>query len=195
MKGDQFSEYYCTAEWHISRMKSRWALAVYNFALRISKTSGIFYCSALRLAEYFGCNEKSIRRAHEELVGVGFLKLIDRPLFEASVYEPVKHKSWAEMYPGKCVTKREFPWSGDGDQLGRDLWSVSGGQAPFMNHHIKALKKHGFSDAETISEFKAFWSSRRHSMKADRFKSKRRLLIGQFINLMKEKGGRSRVVV
>ena len=64
-----------------------------------------------------------------------------------------------------------------------------------MDHHIKALEKLGFSDDEIISQFKAFWPSRRHSMKANRFKSNRRLLIGQFTDLMKENAGSSRVVV
>jgi hypothetical protein len=170
-------------------MKSTYALAVYNLALKISNKSGRFYCSALGLAEYFGCNEKSIRRAYKELVKVGFFRLIDHPVFEPSVYQPVDHKSWAEKHPGNCVTKREFPWSRETDRLGQALWSVSGGQAPFMNHQIKALKKLGFSDEEIISEFKAFWSSHRHSMKADRSKRNRRLLIGHFINLMKGGAG------
>jgi len=195
MKVDQFAEYHCTAEWHLTRMKSRWALAVYNFALRISKESGVFFCSAVRLAEYFGCNERSIRRAHKQLLEAAFFELTDQVTYEPNVYKVVRHKLWAEKHPGKCVMKREFPWSQDGNQLGRALWSVSGGQAPFMNHHIKSLQKLGFSDEEIISEFKAFWSSHRHTMRADRFKSNRRLLIGQFIDLMKEKAGRSRVVV
>jgi hypothetical protein len=195
MKVDQFSEYHCTAEWHISRMKSRWALAVYNFALRISKESGVFFCSAVGLAEYFGCNERSIRRAYEQLLEAGFFELTGQAPFEANVYKAIPHRVWAERNPGQCVTRLASPWSGECDQLGQKLWVVSGGRARFRPYQIKFLKRLGLSEEEIVSEFEAFWFSHSRSTRADQFKSNRRLLIGQFIDLMKEKAGRSRVVV
>ena len=195
MQGDQFSEYHCTAEWHITRMKSEYALAVYNFALKISKRSGRFFCSALSLAEYFDCDEKTIRRARKELLKAGFLKLSNQACFEPNVYEPVSHKSWAEKHPGQCVTRLEFSWSHEGNRLGRALWTVSAGKAPFKDYQVKYLTKLGYTDEEVISEFEAFWRRESQAMRADQFKSNRRLLIGRFINFMKEKAGISCVAV
>lgn len=190
MKGDQFSEYHCTAEWHISRMKSRWALAVYNFALRISDKSGRFFCSAEKLSNYFKCNEKSIRRAFKELLDAGFFELTHQGFFEPNGYKPVRHPSWAEKHPGCCVTKLEFPWSGECSRLGQALWSASGGQARFATYQVEFLKRLGFSDEVIVSEFTAFWVSQGHRMRADQFKSNRKLLIGQFITLMNGKVGK-----
>jgi hypothetical protein len=195
MKVDQFSEYHCTAEWHISRMKSRWALAVYNFALRISKESGVFFCSAVRLAEYFGCNERSIRRAYKQLLEAGFFELTDQVTYEPNVYKVVRHKLWAEKNPGQCPTKLSFGWSSECSRLGQALWCASGGQARLGTYQVRFLERLGLSGEEIVSDFAAFWSRQSHSVRADRFKSNRRLLIGQFIDVMKEKAGRSRVVV
>jgi AraC-like DNA-binding protein len=176
-------------------MKSRWALAVYNFALRISKESGVFFCSAVGLAEHFGCNERSIRRAFEQLLEVGFFELTGQARFEANVYTVIPHRVWAERNPGQCVTRLAFPWSGECDQLGQKLWVASGGRAKFRPYQIKFLKTLRLSDERIVSEFAAFWLRQSRNMRADQFKSNRRLLIGQFIDLMKENAGRSRVVV
>jgi len=117
LKVDRVSDYYRTAEWHITKMKSTWALAVYNFALRISKESGVFFCSAVRLAEYFGCNERSIRRAYKQLLEAGFFELTDQVTYEPNVYKVVRHKLWAEKHPGQCPTKLSFAWSSECSRL------------------------------------------------------------------------------
>jgi hypothetical protein len=195
LKVDQVSDYYCTAEWHVTKMKSTWALAVYELALKISEKSGRFFCSAVSLANYFGCNEKSIRRACKQLAEAGFFELTDQAFFEPNVYKPVRHKSWAEKHPGHCVTKLEFPWSGECNRLGQALWRASGGQARLGTYQVRFLERLGLSGEEIVSDFAAFWSRQSHSKRADQFKSNRRLLIGQFIDLMKEKAGRSRGVV
>ena len=153
----------------------------------VSEKSGRFFCLAVRLAEYFGCNERSIRRAFKELEQTGFFELVSRSAFETNLYKPVDHKSWADKHPGKCIMRWEFPWSQDSNKLGQVLWSVSGGQAPIMRHHVEFLQKLGLDDEYIVSEFAAFWPMLSRIMRADRDKSGRSRIVGLFLMNMKEK--------
>ena len=157
MTGAEFSEYYCSAEWHIARLKSTFAMAIYSFALRISNKSGRFSCSTENLADYFKCDRKSISRAIGELKAAGFFKVISEEPFNPTVYEVVTHKKWAEANQGKCTSRIKFPWSGiEEDELGRQLWAASGQRLRFMKFQLAAFRKSGLHDAAIISNFKAF---------------------------------------
>src|SRR5438445_9480081 len=117
---EEITPYHCCAEWHLSKIRSSPACAlIYSFALRISRTSRKFSCSAISVAEFFGLNEKTVRRAYRSLVAAGFFILLERGTFESNMYRVLTHNEWKEMNPHRCAVKAEFPCTGEGDPLGQ----------------------------------------------------------------------------
>jgi hypothetical protein len=155
--GDQLTNYHCCAEWHLAGMSPVCSL-VYPFALRISKVSKKFSCSARGVAEFFRRNEKTVQRGYKELVEVGFFVLLQKGQFESSIYEVLPHTEWAALNPKQCAVKIEFPWTGEGDPLGQRLYAASGGRIKFMPFQVKAYKETGFSDDDIVSLFERFLS-------------------------------------
>lgn len=107
------------------------------------------------MAAYFGVSRWTIARAIDHLVKQGFFEPINEDRFHSSVYHVVAHREWAEKHPGQCTLKETLPWSGEeGDQLGRDLWNVSGGKVKYKEFQLKALRNTGLSDDEIVQAFR-----------------------------------------
>ena len=141
------SDYYCTAEWHLSRMKSKYAALIYAFALHLSRRSGLFYAAQNRMAEYFGCSRRTIGIAVQELEAIGFFIRASKRRFRTVVYVVSDHVSWAEKNPECCTSKIEMVWSSEGPELGRRLHATSGGRLKFRPEQITYLKEK-FTDEE-----------------------------------------------
>ncbi len=162
------AHYHCSSEWHLWQLKDRkdirtpFAAVLYPFAFRISKNSGCFYCSAERIAEHFGTSPDTVRRAMDALTTSGFFVVIDKELFHSTIYRVVPHDEWAQAHPGRCVVRTEFPWSvEEGDQLGEQLYTLSGGRVKWFLNILIALRKTGFTDDLIVEKFKLFLEVRR----------------------------------
>jgi DNA-binding transcriptional ArsR family regulator len=147
--------YHCTATWHLARM-TKAASLIYSLACVISKDSGQFFCSAPNLAQYLGYERKQIYRGLRELEDAGFLELLRSQSFQSSVYRVVLHKEWAESNPESCASKHKFPWDGEGDELGRKMFAISGGRHRFLTYQIGILRKSGISEAIILEEWQKF---------------------------------------
>jgi hypothetical protein len=150
------TEYDCSIEWHLARLVPLAAL-IYGFGSRISRKSGRFFCSAGGLAEYFGYNEKQVRRAFDALVKSGFFIVLEKRPFTTTVYSVVSHQAWAALHSGRCAARLSFPWSAEGEALGRDLYARSGGKLKFRPYQIGLIRDTGFDDARIGAEFCEFW--------------------------------------
>ena len=150
------SEYHCSTEWHLGRLRSKYASPLYNFALKISATSRTFFCSQLNLARYFGCSVRTIGTAVKELERAGFFVRISARAFQTNRYRVLRHKEWAARNPGRCTTRIEFPWTGEGEEIGRRLYAISGGTAKFLPHQITLLKER-FTHEQIEGLFREFW--------------------------------------
>lgn len=158
------SRYYCTSEWHLSRFTGKgahYAGLIHSFALRLSKKSGIFSPSIPNLAEYFGADEKTIRKAIRLLVDTGFFNGVSNEPGASVRYRPIRHEEWAKTHPGRCTEKETMPWSNEpGDTLGVELHAISGQRfKPFPNF-IRGMRKTKHSDAAIRDHFRAFINQR-----------------------------------
>lgn len=181
MGSERFAEYFCTIEWHLAQL-GPCARIIYPFAFRISKTSKKFFCSAVRMATHFGYEERQIRRALEQLKGAGFFVLKSERPFESSVYRVLSHKEWAKQHPDKCAEKIAFPWSTEGgDELGRRLYAVSGGQVKLLAHQVRWLRNTNLPEDTIVAEFDRFseWWKPRNKW------GKRRYLIHRFRDVVR----------
>jgi hypothetical protein len=175
--------YHCTATWHLARM-TRAAEMIYSLACVISKTSHRFFCSAPNLAQYIGYERRQIYRGLQELEDAGFLELESRQTFQSSVYGVILHKAWAQNHPGRCATKQAFPWDGEGDELGRKMFALSGGRHRFLNHEIQMLRKSGLSEELILTEWQDFIGSWKPLNRQDA-----RYAFSRFYDLLKVKNG------
>ncbi len=152
------SKFHCSAEWHLSRLKTMCAGLIYTHAMMLAKRSHNYYCSQRDMAEYFDKNRRTIAAAFQELVSLGFFEEIRADAGKAVNYRPVKHTEWAEKHPNQCVEKLAMPWDGEDDPLGRDLYAVSGGRVKaFFPNVLKSFRKIVNNDAAIITAFKEFW--------------------------------------
>ena len=153
----EFSSYYCSAEWHLSQLKSKYAVPIYFFGLHISNKSDLFFCSAGNLATYFNCHRNTIYAALKQLQQLEFIEVVSKSYFEAVNYRVIQHDEWATFHPNRCVEKLEFPWSAEAnDPLAPQLYAVSGGKVKLLVHQAKALHEICSSDTVIISCFKQF---------------------------------------
>ena len=153
---DDESPFHCSAEWHLQRMPSKLAAAVYSWGRKLSYKSGVFSASAENVAIYFGVHRNTAQRTLEELADLGFFELMRIERFAPNVYRVIDHKEWAKKNPGGCVRKATFPWEGEGDVLGRELYAISGQRVRFLPNQVKALRKLGLSDTQIKEEFRRF---------------------------------------
>jgi len=154
-----FGNFHCGVEWHLAQLCLICAL-IHPFALRLSRNSRKFACSAARVAEYFGVSVRTVQRAYRELKNSGFFILVEsgQDKFEPSVYQVLTHAEWAARNPGKCVEKIAYQWTAEGDSLGKALWAASGCQVQFQPFQVKAYRDEGIPEPEIISLFSAWYS-------------------------------------
>jgi hypothetical protein len=152
-------EYYCTIERHLAKLRSKYATPVYCFALRLSRKSGRFYASQIRMANYFGCSRRTMGTTFGELERGRFFRRISTSRFQTNVYMVQDHPAWTKENPGQCVTKCEMPWSNDGPDLGRQLYAISGGRVKFRPEQIKCLTEL-FSEEEIEHGFRRLLETR-----------------------------------
>jgi|SRR5579863_1024955 len=164
---NEFSSLKCSAEWHIEKLHCKHALAIYQIALRVAYKSGRFSAAYSTLAAYFDAHEASIRRACHGLREIGFFELLSREPGHPVVYKPLVHARnpkmpaseivWVEKHPGQCIEKITMPWAGEGDLLGRELFSICDGRVTFFHPHVmKGIRSTGFSDLEVAAYMKRF---------------------------------------
>ncbi len=147
---------YCSAEWHLVRMGSELACAIYSLALRLSQETGRFSVSIPTLAAYFGVDERAVRKAIQTLVAEGFFTELTAEPGKSKTYQAASHKDWAESHPAKCAEKLDFPWS-KGDPLGRALYAACDGRTKFFYPNVLAgMRKIGHSDEQIVAHWKAF---------------------------------------
>ncbi len=152
------SNFHCSSEWHLARLQCPTAALVYPFALRISKNSGKFACSAISVARFLDVHRTTVLRAFHKLSELGFFELLEYGKFDTNIYNVVLHSDWAQRNPGKCIQKIQFPWSGEGDPLGQQLYAASGGRVKFKEFQIREYRKSGLDDADLVARFNEFRS-------------------------------------
>jgi hypothetical protein len=124
----------------------------------MSKQSQNYYCSVPQMAAYFDKTESTIRKAFRELRKLGFFEVIRFEKGKAVNYRPVGHLEWAKAHPDQCIEKLSMPWDSETDPLGRSLYAASGARVSFFPNVLKGLRRHGFNDAEIVTEWKQFIS-------------------------------------
>ncbi len=152
-EADNLTSFHCCAEWHLAQLGSPSAALVYPFALRISKNSGKFACSATSVGAFFGKHRTTILRAYHELTKVGLFELLEYGKFDVNIYNVLRHDAWAPKHPGLCAKKIEFPWTGEGDLLGQQLYAASGCRVKFKEFQITACRKTGLPEETIVSLF------------------------------------------
>jgi hypothetical protein len=156
------THYHCSAEWHFSHLKGKGAHTasmIYTFALHLSKKHGVFYASIPRLAEYFGVDEKTVRKALHLLVVLGFLEIARQEAGASVRYRPVLHSVWKTLpkNAGRCAEKSTMPWADEPqDRLAVDLHAISGGRFTTWPNVVKAMRKTGHSTEAIHGHFRAF---------------------------------------
>lgn len=162
--------FHCSWEWHIARLSSVCAL-IYPFAFKVS--GGVetelkdrrFFASAGSLANYFDYSESQVRRGLKELEQAEFFQLIAKKKFKPTQYRVLSHDDWALKHKGKCTSKVQYPWTGEGDPLGQELWKITGGQVKFADFQVKGLRNLGVDGDRVVEEFTAFWERTGQKMK------------------------------
>jgi hypothetical protein len=124
-----------------------------------------FFASAGSLATYFEYSECQIRRGLMELEHTGFFQLIARKKFKPTHYRVLSHEDWALKNPGKCTSKVQYPWTGEGDPLGQSLWKRTCGEVRFADCQIKGLRSLGVDEGKIIEEFSVYWERTGQRMK------------------------------
>jgi hypothetical protein len=155
---EELSNFHCCAEWHLARLQCPTTALVYPFALRISKNSGKFACSAISLAGFLDVHRTTVLRAYHLLAEIGFFELLEYGNFDTNIYAVVLHRTWAETHPGQCPQKTEFPWTGEGDPLAKQLYAASGGRVKFKAFQIAEYRKMDIDESKLIAMFNEFRS-------------------------------------
>jgi len=155
------SHYHCSAEWHFAQLTgkgSHFAPLLYTFAFHLSKTSGIFSASKVRLTEYFGVDDKTIRKACRLLVALGFFEIVSEEPGATVRYKLIRHKDWAAEHPGRCVQKMETPWTNEpgADPLGVQLHAISGHRFTTFPNIVKGIRKTGHGEQAICEHFRSF---------------------------------------
>lgn len=154
--------FHCSWEWHVARLSPVCALLC-PFAFKVSggKEKELrdrrFFASAGALADYFGYSESQIRRGLNALVDLGFFQLVSSKKFTPNHYRVLSHDDWAQKNKGRCTSKTQFPWTGEGDPLGRSLWTLSGGQVKFADFQVTNIRKLGLDEETVVKGFSSYW--------------------------------------
>lgn len=160
--------YTCCAEWHLRRLPgvSGVCLCIYPLAYRLTanpdEPSGrsrtrTFYGSAESLAVFYRYSPSQVRRGLTKLEELGFFELLSCGRFRTNQYRVVSHKEWAQKHPGRCTRRVTITYFENGDPLGQELHSASGGQIKFPPITVSNLHKLGLHDDFIVEQFAEFW--------------------------------------
>lgn len=160
------SSFHCSEQWHLADLSPICSL-IYSLAYKLSRSKAkariglpsTLYCSAVSLAIYFGRDPSTIRRGLKELVELGFLIKVDARKFKPNVYRVLSHEEWANENPGKCAVKLSLPYTDEGDPLGQDLRSISGGRAEFKAYQVAYIRTLGLPDEVILKNFADYWEN------------------------------------
>jgi len=155
-------DFFCTAEWHLSRL-NKYAALVYAHALHVTSKARRngqppkYFPALTKIAAYYGADLRSIRKAVRELVKSGFfVKLKELPGKPIS-YRPVEHKEWAGRFPNRCLVKLEQAWSDiEKDDLVIRLHAASAGRLILRTNFVKGMRNTGLSDGEIETQWNVF---------------------------------------
>ena len=154
---EQDSPIECSAEYHFARFTGDGATIaplIYQIAFRLAKKSETFNLSAKKLAAYLDVNAEYVYKALRLLVDAGFLRRIEKKAGRPTLYRPISHRDWQPEHPNCCTAMIKLPYS-EGDQLGRQLHGILGGETFFPNV-LTGFRKSGLSDAEICDHAKQF---------------------------------------
>jgi hypothetical protein len=101
-------------------------------------------------------DRKTVLSALSELAESGFFVIDRSERFKPNTYKVIDHKEWAKRKPGQCIEKASFPWDGEGDLLGCQLYQISGGRVKFLPRQMTGLRKFGLPDEQIIERFRVF---------------------------------------
>jgi len=164
-RNEEDSPMECNAEWHFARFNDKGAsLAplIYSIAFHLAKESGEFFVSAQKLARFLHVNgDKYIYAAIHLLVASGFFEVIEAEVGKSVKYRPVGHKEWAQRHPGYCTAMQQPEHFKGGDELGRQLYGIMGGEH-FFEGVLKGFRKSGLSDEEICDHAKIFMQDDRN---------------------------------
>ncbi len=180
------SSFHCSEQWHLADLSPICSL-IYPLAYRLSRSNanstqgspGTLHCSAERLAIYFGRDPSTIRRGLNELVRLGFLIKVGARKFKPNVYRVRTHAEWANDNPGKCAVKLFFPYSEEGDPLGRQLWNICGGLIEFKTYQVAYIRTLGLNEEAILKSFTSYWENH------DQSKSAKQLTVDFIVKLKK----------
>jgi hypothetical protein len=152
----QSSSFHCTAEWHLQKLNSRFAPVLYFWAGRLSAKSESFFPSVDNIAQYFSVHRTTVFRALDELIFYEWFEIIHNEPGKPVVYRVRSHKELVSEGRLECVQKETFPWTGEGDRLGQNLYATSGGRVMFYPRQMQGLRNSGLDDTRIIQEFRIF---------------------------------------
>jgi hypothetical protein len=154
----------CSEYFHLAELSPICSL-VYGLAYKLTKGGeNLFFASADSIAGYLGRSPSQVRRGLKQLEAYGLLNLESAKTFRTNSYRVLSHKDWAAQHPGRCCKKIEFPYTDEGDLLGKQLWQITGGRVKFQQFQVTNLRKLGFSDEEIIAEFADLWKETGHNL-------------------------------
>jgi hypothetical protein len=150
----------CSEYFHLAEL-SPIASLVYGLAYKLTKGGeNLFFASADSVASYLGRSASQVRRGLKQLEAYGLFELESAKTFRTNSYRVLSHKDWATQHPRRCCKKIEFPYTAEGDPLGRQLWQITGGRVEFQQFQVANLRKLGLTDEEIIAEFSGFWKQK-----------------------------------
>jgi hypothetical protein len=150
---------YCSAEWHLARLKDRYAILIFNLALRLSRgNENQFSASIPTLATYFGVAYKTIWRAIHSLRAEGFFIVLKEEPGKPVVYHVLTHREWVERKgDGNCAKKLVYAWTGEeSDRLGVELFAASNQRVRVFPNQLKALRATKLLDKYIVFAWRRF---------------------------------------
>jgi hypothetical protein len=136
----------CGSEWHFAQYTgpgSTLVPLVYSTAFRVAKKSKNWFASVPNIARYLHKRDDDIYAAIDLLVADGFFRVIEAEKGKKVKYRPIGHREWAHLYPGRCTAINSIAWEQKNPELallGKNLWSILGGERFFPNV-LRGLRK------------------------------------------------------
>jgi hypothetical protein len=145
----------CSAEKHLWRYGGA-AVAVYSKISKLTYTGSSEYWSTVpEMERFLGCSDRQAREVFSLLHKEGWLVFVSSGAKHAHKDRAiVSHEDWAISHPGRCYEREARPWDGEeGDQLGKELYRISGGRLRWYANQLRALRSSGFDDGAIIARW------------------------------------------